>query len=124
MTYWEWFSATVKRVISSEKTCFDDTYGYAGTPDLVAELNDGTTALIDKKSGMVGINANIQVSVYSYFIEIALKINRRLILPIDKKGKKHKVIEILDREAIEHYTAFLSMVTLYDYKIKNGIIKE
>jgi hypothetical protein len=53
-----WFLAGIKfcddhvaRVLHTEGTVFNTTYLYAGTADLIAELHDGRTAVIDWKTG-------------------------------------------------------------------------
>lgn len=47
----EWLGRYVARVLEIEATVWSHTHGYAGTLDLLVQLRDGRTALVDIKAG-------------------------------------------------------------------------
>lgn len=71
---WRAFRREFKfRVLFSERPLYSEQYGYAGTPDVVAELDDGSTLVIDRKTGLPGPAAALQTAAYAEFIEQELK---------------------------------------------------
>jgi hypothetical protein len=64
--FYSWFDDIQPKVLDNEKTIINQEYGYAGTLDMLAEIN-GVPHVIDFKTSKKGIiynEAHIQVSAY------------------------------------------------------------
>ena len=109
---YEWYIANVKKSLLVEQTFYNDLLWFAGTPDLVCELNTGEIVLIDWKTGSV-INKfrnRMQTAAYQHLIEsnTEIRINQRMILQV--RGGKVKERKIK--------TAFISDFALFKYICK------
>lgn len=122
--YMDWSRANVKEYLASEAHCYEEELWVGGITDCVAELNDGTLAVIDFKSSKEAyITHFIQVAGYAIQIEkngmfsedgehskkLEGKIGALVIVPF---GAKEIVPTI--RYSVEDYkTGFRQAVGLY-----------
>lgn len=89
------------RVLLSEKPLFSSVWRFAGTPDLVAEVNVENW-LIDLKSGASGLASKLQTAAQKVLAEenLKIKIHRRFVLSLPAEGS-FKLIphadELLDK---------------------------
>jgi hypothetical protein len=84
MQFIKWSSGEMKKVIISEKRYFDDKRLICGKPDIVAELKDGKTHLIDiKSSSKIYRSHFMQLAAYDYLLrENGIKVHDCMILHI------------------------------------------
>lgn len=109
--YQQWCKTMIKNVLYTEKTFFNDSYMYAGTLDLIAELHDGSIAVIDKKTSS-GIFPSHILQTAAYF-ELAkgngIKPKKRIVVQISKDKINAKVLQNQSRD----YHLFLNALSLY-----------
>lgn len=55
-------------VLFAETPLYSMVNGFAGTPDVAAQLDDGSVICIDRKTGLPGIGAALQTAAYSELI--------------------------------------------------------
>ena len=68
--YLDWKGQYIKRFIAVEVVVYSDEYRYAGTADVVAELNDGRIALIDYKTSKGFFSGyDLQLCAYKFAYE-------------------------------------------------------
>ena len=64
MSFVDWFKKTKPKVLANELVVFNEEYGYAGTIDLIAEI-DGEKYIIDVKTGAnIWPEHELQISAY------------------------------------------------------------
>lgn len=94
MSFVSWFNARKPRVIAKETVIFNDIEGYAGTIDLVCEL-DGKITIIDFKTGQyIWPSYELQLSAYK---RASTKVEALAILQLgynrNKNGYKETPVE-------------------------------
>ena len=109
-SYELWFSTAVKKVIAVEATLFSADWRVAGTADLIAELKDGTKAVVDLKTGAASGTNQLQTAAYYHMAKNRWKgINRRLVVYAREGG--YSVAKHDDHE--EDWDTFCAAVTVY-----------
>jgi len=108
MSFRNWFNETKPKVLANEITGFNDKLGYAGTCDLICEIN-GQKWLIDFKTGQnVWPEWEIQISAYRHF-DLALANDCKLaILQIGYLKNKVKNIGFKFTEVEDQFSLFLA----------------
>ena len=99
MSFTNWFNAVKPKVLANEITGFNDKIGYAGTSDLICEI-DGQKWLIDFKTGQnVWPEWEIQISAYRHFDSELVKDCKLAILQVGYNRNKvgYKFTEVLDQ---------------------------
>lgn len=91
---------------------YHPTLLYGGTPDLLGWLN-GRYVLIDIKSGIVGLSAQIQTAAYEHFPEIAALTPARFALRLTAAGDGYLTDEFRDPD---DFNVFLSAINVANYK--------
>lgn len=90
MSFDQWFKEVKPKPIESELVVFNDEYDYAGTTDLLCEI-DGKIVLVDYKiSSSIWANYEAQVSAYRKALEGQYDISECGILQLNYKYNKHK----------------------------------
>lgn len=124
VAFLDWFHATVKEVILAEEPTWNETYLYAGRPDLVAVLKGdrGKPSLIDiKTSAHVWKDMGLQLGAYQEALGKThdIKIYRRIILHLNKNNPEAsaQAHEFSDNN---DYPMFLYALNLFNY-FKGGI---
>ena len=104
----------------AESPMYSEKYGFAGTPDIVCEINNNKNivVVVDIKTGLSNATVGVQTSAYEILIREYLKIRRiikryELILPRD--GCPYKFNSLTDKD---DFTFFLSRLNQYNY-LKN-----
>ncbi len=95
MSFADWYNKVKPKIKGFEQVIFDEEYNYAGTVDLVAEIN-GVDTLIDiKTSQSIWPAHELQVSAYAH----TLKLPARAILQVGYRMNKtkYKYTEIDDK---------------------------
>lgn len=110
--YQTWFRANVRRVIGAELRVASATHRYAGTIDLVAELLDGATVVVDLKTGTtVGDDVPMQLEAYRRALleQEGIEASRRIVvhLPREKPGELN-VIEYPTEGHLDDWRCFLA----------------
>jgi len=105
----KFISDTSSNIIEQEKSVFSETHKYAGTLDLLVEIN-GANMIIDVKTGKdIYREAMIQASAYKQAInEMGTKVDRAAILLLREDGT-YKF-----EEADELFDTFLACKTLWE----------
>lgn len=96
MSFVSWFSEVKPKVLGNEVVVFNDTYGYAGTADLICEI-DGKRTLIDLKTSQnVWLSHKLQLSAYKHCLE---GIENMGVLQIGylKNDRRWKYTEVPDK---------------------------
>jgi hypothetical protein len=113
--YHDWFHANVRRVIGAEMRLASFDHLYAGTADLVAELQDGSVAVIDlKTSSSVDEMFGAQLSAYVAALAETEGIlaDRRIVVRMPRKEPgKLDVHEFTDH--VTDWRAFLAASILF-----------
>ena len=108
-----WEQENKLKYLFAEKKIFSKKYNYAGTCDLIAELN-GKLSVIDFKTGSgPWYEHAIQISAYRQALqeELKMKIKERWILKVDKEtGKFHAHKATLHKE---DFKCFLALLEIY-----------
>ena len=122
--YMNWSKMSVKQYIASEAHCYDELEWVGGITDAVAELNDGTIAVIDFKSSKEAYKSQaIQAGGYALQIErnglfsedgehnkkIDKKITALIIVPFGA----NKIEPVIFRDVETYKKGFKSVVVLY-----------
>jgi len=121
----EWANANVKRFVFAEKNTYSKTLWVGGVIDCVAEMNDGTFAIIDFKSSKEAyFNQFVQCAGYAYQVEESgwgnadgsewnepLKIGKLIIIPFGGKTLKPETIENVQG----YKEVFAHVVEIYKY---------
>lgn len=85
---WRAFRREFKfEVLCAERPLYSPTYGYAGTPDVVARLADGSLCIIDRKTGLPGPAAAMQTAAYAVLADRAATNVGRFALRMLPTGK-------------------------------------
>jgi hypothetical protein len=120
----EWADLNVKKFIASEANCFSERLWTGGITDCIAELNDGSLAVIDFKSSKEAYKSHfIQAGGYSIQLEengmcdatgkhckpLPGKINQLIVVPFGSA----RVSPVVMRGVDEFKRAFEAAVTLY-----------
>lgn len=99
-SFGKWLALRDEHGISAEHVetmVFSDLYGYGGTFDLIGEC-DGKRALMDIKTGYVGVNAGQQMAAYRQaWFEMTGELLPTITISIPRNGKPAKLFES------EHY---------------------
>lgn len=118
-TYAKWFGANVRRVIHVEVILGSRAFQYAGCADLVAELTDGSLAVIDlKTSAGVDETFGAQLSAYAHALkeQEGLAVERRLVVRMPRKepGK----LDVHEFTSPDDWRAFLAASILFERYFK------
>lgn len=93
-------------------------YQYAGTLDREGVMDDGTEAVVDIKTGLMGrfrmLAAGLQLVAYTHSFEHPLGL-RRIGLELRADGK-YRVHEAKKSEAARDFRVFLSAMTVANYR--------
>lgn len=95
LSFYDWYQEYKPKIIGFEQVIFDDHYGYAGTVDIIAEINGVKTIVDIKTSQSIWPEMELQVSAYSH----TLNIDNRAILQVNYRlnKKKYKYTEVADK---------------------------
>ncbi len=111
----EWWELKKPVVVGSEIKVYHKLFGYAGTVDLIAWV-DNELNLIDYKttSRLIDKNCRVQLEAYSQALEShGIKVSKKRILHLGKDGK-WKDPEYAAKDA-EAWRVFTSLKCVYDY---------
>lgn len=107
-------------MVENEKTVVSKKYGYAGTLDALAKIND-ELVIIDYKSnkkGAVYDEAHIQIAAYQQALkEMGIEVNRGFVIGISEDGKYNMVEARLDLDV------FLAAKLIWEFKEEDKINK-
>lgn len=121
-SYLAWRRAHPCRVVFSERPLYHSIYRYAGTPDLVIELERphpliGRRPLIDTKGGVKMPEHEIQTAAYEALYNLNAKplerCTGRAALYLSRDGKPGRLVP--HREATD-FRAFQAAHTLYEWR--------
>ena len=111
-----WFDVAVSEVIGVEQTVYNDSYGYAGTLDLIAILRgDKLPSIIDTKTGIVNAPyCKMQTAAYKNGDGIVA--DRRLIVDLKQISEVSGLPKIHEyKDHGKDYRAFADCLSLYRY---------
>lgn len=114
--YKSWVSDYNPKIILSEETVFNHEHQYAGTVDMVAEI-DGLNYLVDIKTGKsIYETVYLQTSAYKKALEPTIKIDRVavLLLKVDHNGESTTQYEFREIEEC-HFDAFKALLGVYNW---------
>jgi hypothetical protein len=115
--YTSWLNANVHRIIAAEPRVASRTHGVAGSIDLVAEMIDGQTAILDLKTGsMVPDTTALQCAAYGrlYAEQEGIQATRRIAIHLPRKSPgKITTIEYPAETEPEDWRVFLCCLILY-----------
>jgi hypothetical protein len=115
--YSSWLNANVNRVLAAEPRVASRTHGVAGSIDLVAEMIDGSTAIIDLKTGsMVPDTTPLQTSAYGRLLleQDGIHATRRIAIHLPRKTPGElTVIEYPVETELEDWRLFLCCLLIY-----------
>lgn len=115
--YSSWMNANVHRVIAAEPRVASRTHGVAGSIDLVAEMIDGQTAIIDLKTGStVPDTTPLQTAAYGRLLleQDGVQATRRIAIHLPRKTPGElTVIEYPAETEPEDWRVFLCCLILY-----------
>lgn len=114
--YNAWLTRHVRTVLSTERLLCSRRFGYAGTADLVAEMDDGTIAVLDlKTSKSLDASYRLQLAAYQGALgEEGIPCLRRIVvhLPSSQSGVC-RAVEYDDSAG--DFAAFLGALWLYNW---------
>lgn len=115
--YTSWMNANVHRVLAAEPRVASRVYGVAGSIDLVAEMIDGATAIIDLKTGSTVPNTTpLQTSAYGRLLleQDGVQSTRRIAIHLPRKSPGElTAIEYPAETEPEDWRVFLCCLILY-----------
>ncbi len=115
--YIGWRDTYVARVVAQEQPVYHEVHRYAGTPDLIVELHDGRTALVDFKTNKsVDGHWGLQLAAYAGALEsMGQPVNGRMVLhfPSGDEGRMLRLYDYRDDE--QHDRAWRACVRAYRY---------
>jgi hypothetical protein len=117
--FYDWFHATVKEVIESEKPTWSLKYGYAGTPDLVCILkgDQSNPTVVDiKTTGAIWKDMALQTGAYQgALMENGIKPWRRMVVHLNKTNplRPATIKEYYNHE--NDFNHFLYTLSLWNY---------
>ncbi len=106
-----WFQKFKPKVLMCEKPLYSKTHGFAGTPDMVVEVN-GEIWVVDVKSGKAGLAAAIQTAAQKILADESegfITVNKRFALELPKEGG-FKMVPHTDRGDRDMFLSALAMV--------------
>ena len=112
-----WFYDNVRAVVAVEWTVVHERHGYAGTLDLLADMNDGRRLVVDLKTGKsVDATYRLQLTAYKDALEEAGEhVDGRLVvhLPSNRPGELHPI----EFDGDEHdRKAWVALLRLYKWQ--------
>lgn len=114
--YADWFAASVAAVIGAERQVVSRRHRFAGTADLIAEMRDGSRAVIDlKTSASCGHDYRLQLSAYQLALEEdGIQAERRLIVRLPRQEPGALYVHEFDR-CDEDREAFMACLALWQW---------
>ena len=116
--YIKWHESVNPKVLASEIKVYHKLMRYAGTVDMIAEIN-GEVWLIDHKTSYKAIDKNYRLQLEAYCQALSTHgviINRKAVLHLHNDGK-YNVIEYPLKDA-EAWRVFGACKSIYDYNSK------
>ena len=117
-----WANGRVRRWVCQEANVVNHRFKYYGRLDNVAELMDGTIAIIElKTSKKIQESHVLQICAYSYATlengETIFDENTRLkIVRYDQTSNSWKEHELFYRERVDGFNAFLAALDIYRWR--------
>lgn len=110
----EFLDTHVRKVIVTEVSLCSERLGFGGTIDLIAEMMDGSIAVIDYKTSSSGITKihRLQTCAYAMLArEAGYRVNKRIVVKIHKKedrlGQWYARAATSHKEDVETFKACL-----------------
>lgn len=118
----DWYEKEKPKIVAIEKFVYSKKYGYAGTVDFIYKNKEGQLILADfKTSKSIYDHFPLQVSAYALAYEEQNKKQKIFQTAILQLGAKNKdgyrfITYGTDEWLQEHFPAFLSIKTTYEYQ--------
>lgn len=122
--YLKWHKEHVKSVIALEQFVYDEELGYAGTLDMIAELRDGSVAMIDfKTSNNMMKTYYLQLAAYreAYRRMHGLELTKSVVVKISRSDAEMSVYESQNHD--KDFAAFQSAIQLFNWFYAEEIAK-
>jgi hypothetical protein len=114
----QWGSLNVQKWLGFEVTVASEEFGYFGSVDAIAELNDGSIAVIEfKTSKKIHDEHILQIAAYGGTSGFDQN-TRLIILQLDQNTSEWVEHEIRGEEREEAFQVFLSAVNIWNWKKK------
>ena len=116
----DWVSIVKPTVIENERSVYSEKHGYAGTMDMLAEIN-GKTYVVDFKTNKKGViydEAHLQMSAYAHALrQEGMAIEGCFGVGLAETGKySHVAID-------EDFDAFMAVKKLWEFKNRGMLEK-
>lgn len=114
-SYTSWFVANVERVVGAEKLLVSRGHRYAGTADLIAVLKDGSTAIVDLKTGgIVAAEFGLQLEAYRRALleQDGIEATRRIVIQMPRKEPGALLVHEYDDHQAD-WRAFLAASVIW-----------
>jgi hypothetical protein len=117
VSYRKWFDACVREVLFVETRFFDSVLGYDGKVDLVAELVDGRTAVIDIKTPIVPSKTWAgQIAALIPLAKQYLSTDRKVVgMAVQPKKDGRAATAITYKNSDADFAAFVNALTAFRY---------
>ncbi len=126
----EWWASQKLTVLATELPIYwvdADGKGFAGTLDILAESEDGTTVVLDLKSSKTTASLDswrMQAACYAVGVSYRLSVprpNRIVIVNVPRSGTGVKTFTLSEQEIDTHFRLFLHVLQLhYSLRSRDG----
>ncbi|MEA2014636.1 MAG: hypothetical protein U9N38_04955 [Thermodesulfobacteriota bacterium] len=114
--FWDWFMIHRPKIIYSEEPMYSEKFGYAGTIDIVCEINK-KVVVVDVKTGLYGM-AGIQLAGYENLIKEwskQWKTIPRYVLALPANGGSYKFKRMEKRTDWDTFKTMLALQNLMKF---------
>ena len=118
----EWIDENVGNIYYQEYSMVDEKYQYGGTPDFIGKLKNGTTVILDWKTGFVDdITCLYQLAAYYNLAMVnhpEINIDKGIIVGLNREKTKIKLTEYSVEEMLAGFDGFWHYLKAHHNRVK------